>query len=356
MTIKLLFKHAATHAGKGLMTMLMLAAGQSAMAADILGVACQTPPPVHCADGDCAAKTAVRGNVTEPQSGREYFLDYPCDLQPGEDVVFILNIHGAGSIANWQRHYFPAMDYKENYRLVVATPTAEGSASMGGGSGVRMWMPQTDDAHLQAITTQVIDAFGAENIKAFWLAGHSQGGMTSRRLVCTDFFADKVDGMLSLSGGRIGQAPFVANFGPPLPDGSPPPARQQSTAAETLPSCDFSHIFAIGEYEIESLPDSSPWAERYQCESRQHSQVVDTRAGWVTDSGRSGYRVWGRDARPGTADVFVYPECADNRVVADVVRLDKGHTEGLEPDITRTILELMVSARGGKLQASAGSN
>lgn len=356
MKITLICKQATKHAGKSLTGLLLLAAGQSAFAAELLGVACQTPPPVHCADGDCAAKTAVRGNIIEPQSGREYFLDYPCDLQPGEDVVFILNIHGAGSIANWQRHYFPAMDYKEKYRLVIATPTAEGSASMGGGTGVRMWMPQTDDAHLQAITTQVIEALGADNIKAFWLAGHSQGGMTSRRLVCTDFFANKVDGMLSLSGGRIGQAPFVANFGPPLPDGSPPPARQQSTATETLPACDFSHIFAIGEYEIESLPETSPWAERYQCEARQHTQVVDTRPGWVNDSGRAGYRVWGRDARPGTADVFEYPNCADNRVVADVVRLDKGHTEGLEPEITQRILELMVSANGGKLQSGAGSH
>ena len=333
-------------AGNMLATAVLLTAGQAALADDVLGVACESPPPVHCQDGDCAAKTAVRGNITEPVTGRDYFLDYPCDLQPGEDVVFILNIHGAGSIANWQRHYFPAMDYKEKYRLVVATPTAEG------GTSVRMWTPQTDDAHLQAITNQVIDAFGADNIKSFWLAGHSQGGMTSRRLVCTDFFADKVDGMLSLSGGRIGQAPFVAQFGPPQADGSPPPARPRAaTAAETIPSCDFSHIFAIGEYEIESLPDTSPWTERYQCDARSRSQVVDSRPGWIYDTGRAGYPVWGTEARPGTADVFEYANCSDNRVVADVVRLDKGHTEGLEPVVTQRILELMVSAKGGKLQA-----
>ncbi|WP_339867390.1 hypothetical protein [Pseudohongiella nitratireducens] len=160
---------------RSLLALVLLSATPLAFAADVLGVACQTPPPVHCAEGDCASKTAVRGNVTEPGSGREYFLDYPCDLQPGEDVLFVLNIHGAGSIGNWQRHYFPAMDYKDDYKLVVATPTAAGSASMGGGSGVRVWTPQTDDAHLQAITEQVIGAFGAENIKSFWLAGHSQG-------------------------------------------------------------------------------------------------------------------------------------------------------------------------------------
>ena len=344
-------------AAKLLSGLALLAAGQSTLAADLLGLACQTPPTAHCVDGDCAGKMNVQGNITEPQTGREYFLDYPCDLQPGEDVVFILNIHGAGSFSNWQRHYFPVMDYKEKYRLVVATPTAQGSSSMGG-TGVRMWMPQTDDAHLQAITNQVVEAVGADNIRAFWLAGHSQGGITSRRLVCTDFFADKVDGMLSLSGGRIGQAQIAPNFGPPLADGSPPPARQLTAAGaqETLPSCDFSHIFAIGEHEIQSLPSTSPWAERYQCEAREHSQVVDTKPGWIYDSNRSGYAVWGREPRPGTADIFEYPGCADNRVVADVVRLDKGHTEGLEPEVTQRILDLIVSAKGGKLQANAGSN
>ena len=50
----------------------------------------------------------------------------------------------------------------------------------------------------------VIEQIGKENIKAFWLAGHSQGGMTSNRIVRTDFFKDKVDGWLSLSGGRLG--------------------------------------------------------------------------------------------------------------------------------------------------------
>jgi len=328
---------------------IMAAAASVARADNMLDVVCETPPPVHCAAGDCAGKIPVRGNVTDPLTGRDYFLDYPCDLKPGEDVVFILNIHGAGSIANWQRHYFPAMDYKDEYRLVIATSTAEGSGSMGSGPGIRMWMPEVDDTHLQNITSQVIAAFGAENIRSFWLAGHSQGGGTSHRLVCTEFFADKVDGLLSLSGGRIGPAEIVAAFGPPLPDGSPPPARERRPAQNSLPNCDFSHIYATGEHEIVELPDHSPWADRYRCGERRVAEIVDTKPGWVNDSGRSGYPVWGREARPGTAVEYVYSDCIDGRVVADVVRLDKGHTEGLEPQVTERIIELMVSARGGKI-------
>ena len=55
---------------------------------------------------------------------RTFFLDYPCDLKPGEKVMFVLSLHGAGSFGNWQRHYFPLLDYKDKYRLVIATPTA----------------------------------------------------------------------------------------------------------------------------------------------------------------------------------------------------------------------------------------
>ncbi|HZU71392.1 MAG TPA: hypothetical protein VE990_01350 [Acidimicrobiales bacterium] len=37
-------------------------------------------------------------------------------------------------------------------------------------------------------------------------------------------------------------------------------------------------------------------------------------------------------------------------MIADVVRLDKGHTEGLEPRITEEIVKLIVLAPGGKLR------
>jgi len=35
-------------------------------------------------------------------------------------------------------------------------------------------------------------------------------------------------------------------------------------------------------------------------------------------------------------------------MIADVVRLDKGHTEGLEPRITEELIKMMVAAPGGK--------
>lgn len=328
-----------------------LAWGEASRASENMGgVTCHS---VHRCDGEeCSRETlGQRGNVTDILTSRNFFLDYPCDLKEGEDVVFILNIHGAGSIANWQRHYFPAIDYKDKYRLVVATSTAATMATFSGreGPGTRMWVSEADDEHLQNIVNFVVSKFGKENIRSFWLAGHSQGGGTSHRLVCTPFFRDKVDGLLSLSGGRIGEAPIVPAFGPPGPDGKPPAPRNFRRPPRPMPDCDFSHIYATGAHEIVELPDTSPWAEKYACDDRVKSEVVDSKPGWVEDSTRKGYPVWGMERRPGTAEVYEFPGCSDGRVVADVVRLDKGHTEGLEPAITERIIQLIVSARGEKI-------
>jgi len=329
-----------------------IASGAHAQA--LADIECTTPAPQHCGETCTAELLADRGNAIEPETGREFFLDYPCDLAPDEKVLFILSLHGAGSIGNWQRHYFPALDYKDEYRLVIATPTAAGSGSIGP-APVRMWTPDTDDEYLENVVSLVLDRFGRENIGAFWLAGHSQGGMTSNRIVCTDFFRDKVDGWLSLSGGRIGRAEVAPDFfgpdGPPaaLASGDPNAPRP---GAGVMPDCDISYIFTSGEHEIVALPETSPIAEMYRCGARERrSDIVDATKGYVSASTPGRGASWGREARPGTARVFVYPDCDGGRIVADVLRMDKGHTEGLEPGVTKALIELMAAAPGGKVAA-----
>jgi hypothetical protein len=83
--------------------------------------------------------------------------------------------------------------------------------------------------------------------------------------------------------------------------------------------------------------------------------VVDTEAGQVWDKVREGHSTpqWGLLPGPGSAEVYVYPGARDGRLIADVVRLGKGHTEGLEPHVTEKLVTLMVAAPGGKLQAAA---
>jgi hypothetical protein len=314
----------------------------------VAAATCEKPPAAMCAESGCtAADFANQGNATEPRTGRKFFLDYPCDLKPGEKVNFILNIHGGGSFAAWQRHYFPALDYKDKYRLVVATPTAATATA------IRMWTAAADDQYLQNIVDLVFEQFGRKNIKSFWLAGHSQGGMTSNRIVCSDYFKDKVDGWLSLSGGRIGPTQIAPDFFGP---GGPPPAMAEAAGssgarpgAAATPTCDISYIFTSGELEITGLPEKSPWAEKYQCAARvRNADIVDTRKGYVTGASSGRPPSWGREARPGTAQEFVYPDCKGGKMVADVIRLDKGHTEGLEPKVPEQLIKLMLAAPGGK--------
>lgn len=334
----------------GLVAASLFVANASAEGLRVAAASCDTPPYNHCSrETGCAAESySDLGNAVEPKSGRPFYLDYPCDLKPGEKVNLILSIHGGGSIATWHRHYFPAVDYKDKYRLVIITPTAKTDKP------VRMWTPDADDQFLQDVVDYVVGQFGKENIRSFWLAGHSQGGMTSNRIVCNDYFKDKVDGWLSLSGGRIGPVQIASDF---FGEGGTPPAMDQASGGTkagpgraVAPTCDISYIFETGEMEMQGVPKTSPWAKKYHCAARvRGADIVDTEKGYVTGKAEGRGASWGRDARPGTAQVYTFPHCDGGKVIADVIRLDKGHTEGLEPKVTEELIKMIVAAPGGKL-------
>jgi hypothetical protein len=177
--------------------------------------------------------------------------------------------------------------------------------------------------------------------------------MTSNRLLGHDFFHQRVDGWLSLSGGRIGPIELPASFFTGLRRAPwKPTSDRPAPGRASLPSCDISFIFASGELEMVALPETSPWADKYGAGPRVRlPDVVDTEKGQVTGAMEGRGPTWGREARPGTAQVYVYPNARDGRVIADVVRLDKGHTEGLEPRITDELLKMIAAAPGGKARA-----
>jgi pimeloyl-ACP methyl ester carboxylesterase len=292
-------------------------------------------------------------SAVDEKTGRKFYLDDPDDLKPGEKVVFLLSLHGGGSVGAWQRAYFPAVDYKEKYRLVIATPSAATKEPM------RRWVAEADDEHLRNIVDYVFKKYGKENIAAFWLVGHSQGGMTSNRLLGSDFFKERVDGWLSLSGGRIGPIELPASFFSPNRGPLPPDMARQGDGPRpgraAAVDCDISFIFASGQHEMVALPETSPWAEKYAAGARERlPDVVDEQPGQIHDTLREGNSTpaWGLSPRPGTANVYVYPNARGGRVIADVVRLDKGHTEGLEPKVTEELIKMMVSAPGGKARAA----
>jgi hypothetical protein len=211
----------------------------------------------------------------------------------------------------------------------------------------------------------VIGAVGKANVDHFILAGHSQGGLTSSRIVCDDYFKDKVDVRISLSGGRVGDVtPANRGFGAGgLPvyrsaEAAPPPRPFPHFPTPAGPpggACDYSFIFSNGEYE--SIPAAtSPLADKFGCAPRvQLPDVIDPKPGYVWDQSRQdpGTDGWGHYPKSGRALVYQFPGCRDGRVVADVVKLQKGHTEGYEPNITDAIIALAVSAKGGKIANGA---
>jgi hypothetical protein len=139
-----------------------------------------------------------------------------------------------------------------------------------------------------------------------------------------------------------GRPPRLLDQGPDAPG----PGRA------VAPECDISFIFATGAHEMVELPETSPWADKYGAGPRERRpDVIDTEKGQVTGATPDRGPSWGQAARPGTAEVYVYPNGRDGRLIADVVRLDKGHTEGLEPRITEELIKMLVSAPGGKARA-----
>src|SRR5579864_8628687 len=99
----------------------------------------------------------ARQTAIDEKTGRRYYLDLPNDPDSGP-LTMLLNLHGGGSAGVWQRSYFPAHDYVEKYRLVVAAPTAATTEPM------RHWAPEADDEHLRNIVDQLFARFGPERV------------------------------------------------------------------------------------------------------------------------------------------------------------------------------------------------
>src|SRR5438874_3357336 len=110
----------------------------------------------------------INESVVDEGTGRKFYLAHPDRPGPDEGLTFLLNLHGGGSFGAWQRLYFPAQDYVDRYRLVVATPTAATAEPM------RRWIAEADDEHLRNVVEIVFEHFGLARIASFWLVGHSQ--------------------------------------------------------------------------------------------------------------------------------------------------------------------------------------
>jgi len=133
---------------------------------------------------------------------RDMIVTYPCDKHAGAPASFILNLHGTTPVAQhfYQHGYFAAHQFAASHNLIIVTPS----------SVVQQWgnmdMGQ-DEPHLMKIIEWVyanLNGPGKFDIKAMWVGGHSWGGGYTARFGCKPELADKVKGLIMMSGGSVG--------------------------------------------------------------------------------------------------------------------------------------------------------
>src|ERR1700733_9866523 len=130
--------------------------------------------------------------VIEPITQRAFRLDVPNDLQEDAQPTLLLCLLGVGLSAAFQRNFFPAHDFCDKHRLIVATPEAAEPS--------RRWALTEDQVYLEGVAEEMFARLNGARAAAFWLVGHSQGGVMCNFLLFQEYFSSRVDGWLSLAG------------------------------------------------------------------------------------------------------------------------------------------------------------
>jgi hypothetical protein len=184
---------------------------------------------------------------------RMVFIDYPCDLPKGSPVTFVLNLHGTqdGDGKKYIRFYNKLGQNAQKFSFVVATPIAITTQWGNGDNG-------QDAPHLKDVVKWVYDNFADYDIKQMWVTGHSWGAAYSLTFVCLPDWADKIRGLLFMSGGS------------------------------SLPACadKLSIIATVGETDIvPGQPDQSAIAAKHGCDTKSERTLgMDNITEWANCS------------------------------------------------------------------------
>jgi hypothetical protein len=141
------------------------------------------------------------GSANFKLDGRDMIVTYPCDKHAGAPATFILNLHGTTPVEQhfYQHGYFSAHQFAQSHNLIIVTPS----------SVVQQWGNMDngqDEPHLMKIIDWVYASFhgaGKFDIRAMWVGGHSWGGGYTARFGCKPELADKVKGLIMMSGGSV---------------------------------------------------------------------------------------------------------------------------------------------------------
>jgi pimeloyl-ACP methyl ester carboxylesterase len=203
---------------------------------------------VALSDVTCGPATAPNVVV----GGRDVMIDYPCDKPAGTPVTFILNLHGTQAVEDgkfYQHVYFAAYNYVDSHDFVVATPRAIDSQWGNRDNG-------EDLPHLQEVIDWVYESFSDFDIQSMWVVGHSWGSAYTLGFACREDLADKVKGVVLMSGGAgmpecADRLSVMATVG----ETDIVPGQPDQTATATAHGCGAMTTSMVGNNVVTEWPD-----------------------------------------------------------------------------------------------------
>lgn len=259
-------------------------------------------PPAAPSDGDpsrpivaipgipCGPHPSVSGlTETNAEVGdRELHVAYPCNKHQGAPVTFVMNLHGTMSTENlklYQVGYFSIDTLVDSHNLITVAPKSVVS-QWGNRDGGK------DEPHLMAVIDWVYGTFADFDIRAMWVGGHSYGAMYAATFGCKAELADKVKGVIVMSG---------------LP---------------SLPSCGarIAVIDTVAEDDIAGPMDQKDLPSEHGCSAPQTLKLGDN-------------------------EQTLWPDCQPGFVHSNYLMLGKGHADFMDPEVVKSIADLIVESR-----------
>jgi hypothetical protein len=132
---------------------------------------------------------------------RDMIVTYPCEKHGGAPATFFLNLHGTTPLEQhfYQHGYFSVHQFTASHNIIVVTPSSVVQQWGNGDDG-------KDEPHLMKIIEWVyanLGGAGKFDIREMWVGGHSWGGGYTARFGCKPELAEKVKGLILMSGGGV---------------------------------------------------------------------------------------------------------------------------------------------------------
>jgi hypothetical protein len=248
-------------------------------------------PVIGLTDVKCKPANATTfglGTANFKVDNRDVIIDYPCNKHEGAPVTFILNLHGTSPVNThfYQEGYFSAFKYLASNNLIIATPSAVDQQWGNNDNGA-------DLPYLMNVIDWVYKNLGTKfDIRSMWVGGHSWGAMYTATFGCKPELADKVRGLIIMSGSPV------------------------------LPACasKMSIIDTNAEMDIAAPLDQGTTPMSHGCKASQMMML-----------GNNTQTLW--------------PDCTKGFVHSNYLMLGKMHTDFMDDVVVKSIVDLIKQAR-----------